>query len=90
LSSTLRCLTVGTPPEFASTTVALLRTTWGPHRRSFCVKEAEELTGQLNHIAFGAPWLKYLLGNVYVVLAAALCLNNSHLICTSKRFLAAL
>ena len=40
----------------------------------------------LNHIAFGAPWLKYLLGNIYASLAATLRLNNSHLICTSKTF----
>ena len=85
-----RCLTIATPPEFASTTVALLRTTWGPHRRSFRIKEAKELTGRLTHIVIGAPWLKYLLGNVYASLAAALRLNNSHLIRTSKRFLAAL
>jgi hypothetical protein len=50
------------------------------------VKEAEELTGKLNHIAFGAPWLKYLLGNIYSSLAAALHLNRSHLIRTSPRF----
>ena len=86
----LRSLTIGTPPEFTSATVTLLRTTWGPHRRSFRIKEAEELTGRLNHIAFGAPWLKYFLGNVYGSFAAALRLNNSHLIRTSKRFLAAL
>ena len=71
-------------------TVTLLWTTWGPHCRSFRVKEAKELTGRLNHIAFGAPWLWYFLGNVYASLATALRLNNSHLIRTSKRFLAAL
>ena len=86
----LRRHTVGVPPEFTSATVALLRSTWGPHRCSFRIKEAEELTGRLNHIAFGAPWLRYFLGNVYATLAAALRLNNSHLIRTSKRFLAAL
>jgi len=82
----LRRLTVGTPPEFVSATIGLLKTTWGPHRCSFRVREAEELTGKLNHIAFGAPWLKYLLGNIYTSLASALRINNSHLIHTSKRF----
>jgi hypothetical protein len=42
--------------------------------------------GKLNHIAFGAPWLRYLLGNIYALLAVALRVNNSHLIHTSKKF----
>jgi hypothetical protein len=36
------------------------------------------------------PWLKYLLGNIYSSLAAALRLNKSHLICTSPLFREAL
>jgi hypothetical protein len=79
-------MTVGTPPDFISVTTALLSFTWGPHCRTFKVREAEELAGKLNHIAFGAPWLKYLLGNIYASLAAALRLNNSHLVYTSKTF----
>jgi hypothetical protein len=51
----LRQMTVGTLPDFIVSTINLLRTTWGPHRHSFKVKEAEELTGKLNHIAFGGP-----------------------------------
>jgi hypothetical protein len=66
--------------------ITLLRTSWGPHRRSFEAKEAEELTGKLNHIAFGAPWLKHHLGNIYSSLAAALRLNKSHLVRTSPCF----
>jgi hypothetical protein len=85
----LHQMTVRTPPDFVASTINLLRTTWGPHRRSFKVKEAEELTGKLNHIAFGAPWLKYLLGNIYSSLAA-LRLNKSHLIHTSPCFRKAL
>ena len=64
----LRKLTVSTPPEFISATITLLGSTWGPHRRTFRVREAEELAGRLNHIAFGTPWLKYLLGNIYTSL----------------------
>ena len=47
----LRRMTVGTPPEFVSMTITLLRTTWGPHHHSLQVKEAKELTRKLNHIA---------------------------------------
>jgi hypothetical protein len=60
----LHSMTAGTPPEFISATIALLSSTWGAHRCTFKVHAAEELTGKLNHIAFGAPWLKYLLGNI--------------------------
>jgi hypothetical protein len=83
-------MTVGTPPEFISATIALLSSTWSTHRRTFKVREAEELAGKLNHIAFKAPWLKYLLSNIYASLAAALRLNNSHLMRTSKTFCLAL
>ena len=86
LTLNLRKLTVGTPSDFISSTISSLRTTWGPHRKSFKAQEAEELTGKLNHIAFSAPWLKFLLGNIYVSLAKALRLNNSHLIRSSQRF----
>jgi hypothetical protein len=86
----LCCMTVGILPEFISSTVTLLRTTLGPHRCSFNVKEAEELTCKLNHIAFGEPWLKYLLGSIYSSLAAALHLNHLHLVHTSPRFHATL
>jgi hypothetical protein len=82
----LRQMTVSTPLDFIAGTITLLQTTWGPHRCSFKVKEAEELTGKLNHIAFGGPWLRYLLGNIYLLLAAALHLNKLHLICMSPRF----
>jgi hypothetical protein len=83
-------MTIGTPPDFVASTINLLRTTWGPHRHSFNVKEAEELTGKLNHVAFGAHWLKDFLGNIYSSLAAALRLNKSHLIRSIPRFREAL
>jgi hypothetical protein len=82
----LCCLTFGMTLEFISVTVYLLRTTWGHHHHSFKVKEAEELTGKLHHIAFGISWLKYLLGNIYASLAMALHINNSCLIRTNKWF----
>jgi hypothetical protein len=82
----LCCTTAGSLPDIIASTINLLRSTWAPHRQSFKVKEAEELTGKLNHIAFGTPWLKYFLGNIYSSLAAALRLNKLHLVRTSSRF----
>ena len=61
-------LTIGAPPDFITTTVHLL---WMKH-------EAKVLTGKLNHIAFGVPWLEFVLGNICPLLPAALCLSNSH------------
>jgi hypothetical protein len=86
----LRRMTIGTPPDFVESTINLLQMTWGPHRCSFKVKEAEELTRKLKHIAFGAPWLKYLLCNIYLSLASTLCLNILLLIRTSPCFREAL
>ena len=71
-----RRLTVGTPPDFLGDVITMLETTWGDHRRAFTVIEAEELTGKLNHIANNAPWLKFMMSQVYQSLAAALKLNE--------------
>ena len=69
-------LTVSTPDSFIEEVVDMLNTTWGKHRRSFSIKEAEELTGKLNHAAITAPWLKFLMTQVYQSLATALKLNE--------------
>ena len=82
----LRRLTVSVPKDFIRATAVLLQTTWGPHRCSFQAKEAETLMGRLNHIAFGAQWLRHLLGNIYSSLAESLRINKSHLVRTSKHF----
>ena len=79
----LRCLTIGTTLEFIAAMFTLLRTLLGPHHHFFKVKEAKELTGKLNHIAFSSPWLKYLFEDIYSSLAMALCKNNLHLIRTN-------
>lgn len=85
-----REMTVGVPDAFLAQTLESLRTTWGPHRREFTVLEAAELAGKLNHIAITAPWLKYLMGQVYQSLASALKLNEETERRTSKSFRLAL
>lgn len=85
-----RTLTVGVPDDFLGQMVESLSTTWGPHRKQFTVKEAAELAGRLNHIAITAPWLKYLMGQVYLSLSSALKLNETAAIRTSKSFRLAL
>jgi hypothetical protein len=83
-------LTVGVPRDFLNTVVSSLRSSWGDHRKCFTVPQAAELTGQLNHIAITAPWLKFLMTQVYASMATALKLNESELVRTSKSFRIAL
>ena len=85
-----RLLTVGVPPYFLAKVITILQTTWGKHRFAFIVNNAEILTSKLNHIAYGAPWLKFLLGHIYSSLAYALQFNQAHLIRTSHAFRCAL
>ena len=81
-----RSLDVGVPQSFIDDVITLLDTTWGEHRRRFQVREAEELTGKLLHIAITAPWLKFLLGQIYQSLACALKLNEQRARRTSRSF----
>ena len=81
-----RRMTVGTPEPFLREVLQSLDTTWGPHRRMFQVREAEELTGKLNHIAITAPWLKFLMTQLYQSLSCALRLNEQHARRTCKSF----
>ena len=83
-------LTISVSPDFITDVITILQTTWGQHRRTFVASEAEVLTGKLNHIGFGAPWLKFLLGHIYSSLAHALRWNKAHLIRTSHSFRCAL
>jgi hypothetical protein len=54
-------MTVSIPDEFTKEVSHLLRMTWGPHRLCFFISEAEELAGKLGHVAYAAPWLRYLM-----------------------------
>ena len=71
-----RRLEVGVPDSFIQEVLTMLSTTWGDHRRQFTVKEAEELSGKLQHIAITAPWLKFLMGQLCLSIATALKLNE--------------
>ncbi|KAL7523311.1 hypothetical protein ACHAXR_000887, partial [Thalassiosira sp. AJA248-18] len=81
-----RKMTIGVPSEYILKVANLMTTTWGKQRRSFIVKEAEMLVGQLAHISNCAPWLKHILSHIYTSIAFALGNNTSFLICTNKSF----
>ena len=50
-----RKLTIETLSDFVGNVSKLMTTTWGKHRKSFTIKEAETLTGLLGHISNTAP-----------------------------------
>ena len=67
-----RNMTISIPDDFIASLNKLLKTTWGPHRKSFSAQEAAELAGKLGHASIGAPWLKFMVAHVYTSLASAL------------------
>jgi hypothetical protein len=81
-----RRLTVEPPAEFIAEVLKTLHTTWGDHRKQFDTQMASELAGKLNHIALTAPWLQYLMPQLYLSLASALKMNQAEEIRTSKSF----
>lgn len=81
-----RKMTVETPPAYVSQVVKDLERHWHPKRKSVSIPEIESLTGQLGHISDTAPWLRFLLSQLYMSLAVALGFARAHLICTSKDF----
>ena len=48
-------LTVGIPEPYVSELHDLIDATWHKNRRSFTVREAQQLVGKLGHLAKGAP-----------------------------------
>jgi len=81
-----RRMTLSTPLEFIAEVQTSLTTTWGPHRKSFTLREIETLVGKLNHMALAAPWLKFLMAQVYTSTASSLRCSEAHLIATSASF----
>jgi hypothetical protein len=81
-----RRMTIAPPPDFMSELSKSLSTTWASHRKSFRLREIEILVGKLNHVAIGAPWLKFLMGQLYVSIASALRVSEAHLISSSAAF----
>ena len=55
-------------------------------KKSIGLREIETLVGKLNHITIGAPWLKFIMGQLYVLVALALCVSQAHLITSSAVF----
>ena len=46
----------------------------------------EKVTGMIVHISSSAPWIKFLLAQMYISIAAALGENKAFLVLTNKQF----
>jgi hypothetical protein len=79
-------LTVGIPDDYVEGVRELIDSTWHIHRKRFTVKEAQELTGKLGHLAEGATWVFHLLTHLYASIAYALSENKRFLQDSSTEF----
>ena len=68
----IRKMTVETPLAYFSQVVKNLERHWHPNHKSVAIPEIESLMGQLGHISDTAPWLRFLLSQLYMSLATAL------------------
>jgi hypothetical protein len=64
----------------------LIESTWHTHCQQFTVKEAQEFTGKLGHLAKGANWVIHLLTHLYASIAYALSENKKFLADSSPEF----
>jgi hypothetical protein len=77
---------VRVPDEHIQGVCLLINSTWHTHRQQFMVKEAQELTGKLVHLAEGANRVFYLLTHLYASIAYALSENKRFLADSSPEF----
>jgi hypothetical protein len=79
-------MTVIVPDDYIQSVRLLIDSTWHTHCQRFTVKEAQELTGKLGHLAEGANWVLHLLTHLYAFIAYALSENKRFLEDSSPEF----
>ncbi len=79
-------MTVIVPDDYIQSICLLIDSTWHTHRQQFTVKEAQELTGKLGHLAKGTNWIFHLLTHLYASIACALSENKRFLEDSSPEF----
>ena len=77
-------LTVAIPNSYVNNVRAIINATWHKKRRTFIVSEAQTLTGKLDHLAEGAPWVHHLMTHLYASIAFALAENKRLLMESSQ------
>jgi hypothetical protein len=78
-------MTVSVPDDYIQSVRLLIDSTWHTHCQQFTVKEAQELTGKLGHLAKGAN-IFHLLTYLYASIAYALSENKRFLADSSPEF----
>ena len=76
---------IGVPKSHIANVLQLLKP-FHYERKSFTVQEMERITGMLIFIASSAPWVKFLLSQMYLSIAAAIGVNTAYLHRTNKQF----
>jgi hypothetical protein len=79
-------MTVSVPDDYIQSVRLLINSTWHTHCQHFTVKEAQELTGKIGHLAKGANWVFQLLTHLYASIAYALSENKRFLEDSSPEF----
>jgi hypothetical protein len=79
-------MTVSVPDDYIQSVHLLIDSTWHTHCHQFTVKEAQELTGKIGHLAKGANWVFHLLTHLYASIAYALSKNRRFLEDSSPEF----
>jgi hypothetical protein len=79
-------MTVSVPDNYIQSVCLLIDSTWHTHCQRFMVKEAQDLTGKLGHLAEGANWVFHLLTHLYASIAYALSENKRFLEDSSSEF----
>jgi hypothetical protein len=79
-------MTVSVPDNYIKSVHLLIDSTWHTHHQRFTVKEAQELTGKLGHLAEGTNWVFHLLTHLYASIAYALSENKRFLEDSSPEF----
>jgi hypothetical protein len=64
-------MTVSVPNKYIQSICLFIDSTWHTHCQRFTVKEAQELTGKLGHLAKGANWVSHLLTHLYASITYA-------------------
>jgi hypothetical protein len=65
------------PDDYIQGVRLLIEPTWHSHCQRFTVKEVQELTGKLGHLAEGANWVFHLLTHIHPLHMPFLIIKNS-------------
>ncbi len=77
---------IKTPPEFTTNTICLLQKSFGWHQKVFWLQDIESVTRKLGHIAATAPWLRFLLPDLYAKIASCLKVQHNYLHISNTQF----